>query len=552
MNHSLNIKQILQQAIYKDKKFFFYIASYAIIIAIINLSMPISIQLLINSIANTALIQPILIIGVILTFLLGFSAVLSVMQKHLLEIYKQNSFVRLSSEMFIKSINTEYDALRKYSASGLSSYYFDIFNIQQSASILVMEGFISFLQIIICFTLSSVYHPYFMIMNIIALIIIWLSWKMFKNRAIGLYIKRSESKYKVFGWLNDVFTSNSYFKSNITKNYALDKSFDLINDYINLRKNCWRISFTQLSILTTLYVALAISLFVIGSILVIKGQLSLGQLIAAEILYNVALFGSSKLSNYFDLYYRLVASADELNHVFILPNENKQIFKRHPIIDNSVEDILTLSNLKYRDYANNFYLFDFSIKKQSSNLIISIDEDQQNVLVGLIGNIILPDSGGIKFCNYHYTDFNAQELRDNLWIIDSQDIFSCTIYEYLTHGYNNVSDTEINNILELVSLKNIIYNLPCALQTNLVGSRFPLHSNHIVLLKIARAILHKPKLLIITDVLNMIHYDIQIKILNYIKQHTKITFVHISYIVSQTHIKYDNTLELDRSFIKDN
>ena len=269
MNPTLNIKQILQQAIYKDKKFFFYIASYAIVVSIINLSMPISIQLLINSIANTALIQPILIIGLILTFLLGFSAILSVMQKHLLEIYKQNSFVRLSSEMFIKSINTEYEALRKYNTSDLSAYYFDIFNIQQSASVLVMEGFISLLQIIICFTLSSVYHPYFMIMNIIALIIIWLSWKIFKNKAIELSIQRSESKYRVFGWLNDVFRSNSYFKSNITKNYALDKSLDLINGYITLRKDCWRISFTQLSILTILYVALAISLFVVGSIFIV-------------------------------------------------------------------------------------------------------------------------------------------------------------------------------------------------------------------------------------------------------------------------------------------
>lgn len=403
MSSTLDIKRILQQAIYKDKKFFFYIASYAIVVSIINLSMPLSIQLLINSIANTALIQPILIIGLILTFLLGFSAILSVMQKHLLEIYKQNSFARLSSEMFIKTINTEYEEFRRYNTSDLSSHYFDIFNIQHSASVLVMEGFISLLQIIICFTLSSVYHPYFMIMNITALIIIWLSWQVFKNKAIELSVQRSESKYRVFGWLNDVFRSNSYFKSKTTKNYALDKSRDLINDYINRQKDCWKISFTQLSILTILYVALAISLFVVGSILVIKGQLSLGQLIAAEILYSVALFGSSKLSNYFDLYYRLVASADELDHLFVLSNEKKQESKLGPVTDTESEDILTLSNLKYTDYFNNLYLFNFKIKNNSSNLIISSEEDQQNILVGLIGNIIQPDSGKIKFHNYNYT-----------------------------------------------------------------------------------------------------------------------------------------------------
>ena len=237
--------------------------------------------------------------------------------------------------------------------------------------------------------------------------------------------------------------------------------------------------------------------------------------------------------------------------MFVLSNEKKQESKLDPVTDTESEDILTLSNLKYTDYFNNLYLFNFKIKNNSSNLIISSEEDQQNILVGLIGNIIQPDSGKIKFHNYNYIDYNAQELRNHLWIIDSSDIFSCTIYEYLTHGYDNLSDTEINNILELMSLKNMLYNLPDALQTNLIGNGFPLLYSHIVQLKITRAILHKPKLLIITDVLNKISHDTQLKILDYIKYRTKITFIHVSYIVSQSNIKYDNTLTLDRSFTKE-
>lgn len=549
MIKNLNIKVILEQALYKDKKFFLYVASYAIVVSIINLSMPISIQLLINSIANTALIQPILIIGLILTFLLSFSAILSIMQKHLLEIYKQNSFVRLSSDLFMKSIYTEYGEFRKRNTSDLSSHYFEIFNIQSAASILVIEGFITLLQILICFTLSSVYHPYFMVMNAIALLVIWLSWRIFKTRAIELSIQRSESKYKVFGWLDDVFRLNSYFKSKRVKDYALDKSFELVEHYITNRKKYWRVSLSQLGILTALYVALAIALFVIGSILVVKGQLSLGQLIAAEILYNVALFGASKLSNYFDQYYSLIASADELDHVFVLPNEKNLEKKTGAIKDLTSENILTLSNLSYTDYSSNTYNFDFKIKAFSNNLIFSHDVDQKNILVGLISNIIYPVSGQIEFYNYHYSDFNAQELRDHIWVIDSSDIFSCTIHEYLTHGYQNISDTEINNVLEITALKNIVFNLENGLQTNLIGNGFPLHHNHIIQLKIARAILHKPSILIITDVLHKIHIDLQLKLLEYIKNVANITLLHISYEVSKHHIKYDAIINLDQSSI---
>lgn len=552
MNKNLNIKAILHQALYKDKKFFLYIASYAIVVSIINVSMPIAIQLLINSIANTALIQPILIIGLILTFLLSFSAILSVMQKHLLEIYKQNSFVRLSSELFIKSIYTEYSEFRKHNTSDLSSHYFEIFNIQSSASSLVIEGFITLLQILICFTLSSVYHPYFMIMNIIALIVIWLSWKIFKNKAIELSIIRSGSKYKVFGWLDDVFRLNSYFKSKKVKDYALNKSFNLIDSYITARKNYWKISLSQLNILTLLYVALAIGLFVIGSILVIKGQLSLGQLIAAEILYNVALFGASKLSNYFDLYYSLIASADELDHVFIMPTEKNLENKTGIIKDLNSENILALSNVVYTDYSGNSYKFDFIIKAFSTNLIFSHDDDQKNILVGLLSSIIKANSGQMEFYNYHYSDFNSQELRDNIWVIDSSDIFSCTIYEYLTHGYENISDTEINNVLELMSLRNIVSNLRDGIKTHLIGNGFPLHHNHIVQLKIARAILHKPNVLIITEVLHKIHVDLQLKMLTHIKNMANITLIHITYERNERYIKYDAIIALENSSISYN
>jgi putative ABC transport system ATP-binding protein len=551
MAQTLNINRILKQAVNKDKLFFFYIASYSIVISIISLAMPIAIQLLINSIANTALIQPILIIGLILTFLLGFASILRVMQKHLIEIYKQNSFVRLSSQMFIKSIDTEYNDFRRYNTSNLSSHYFDIFNIQNSVSVLVMEGFISLLQILICFILSSVYHPYFMVMNIIALVIIWLSWKLFKHRAIKLSIRRSESKYHVFGWLNDIFRLNSDFKSQNAKNYALAKSFDLIDDYVTRRKRYWRVSLTQLSILTILYVALAIALFVVGSILVIKGQLSLGQLVAAEILYNVALFSASKLTNYFDQYYSLIASADELDHLFILPSEKESENRVNIITDNMSDDIVTLSNLSYIDYSKNIYNFDFKIKSGSSNLIVGNDNDQKHILVGLISNILRPSGGEIKFYNYQYSDFNSQELRNHLWVIDNSDIFSCTIYEYLSYGRNNISDTEINNILELTLLKNIVYNLPDALQTNLIGNGFPLHNNHIVQLKIARAILHKPKVLIISDILYKVCYDLQIDILNYIKHFTDITLIHVSYVLNQHNIKYDNIINLDNYFTQE-
>ena len=128
-NHAdLSIKNLLTKVLGREKIFFGLIASYALVIALINLALPVSVQMLINTIAYTALIQPILMLSLILTFLLGFSALLSLLQKYLLEVYKRKSFVRIASELLIKSIYTDHASFRQRNTSDLSSRYFEIFN----------------------------------------------------------------------------------------------------------------------------------------------------------------------------------------------------------------------------------------------------------------------------------------------------------------------------------------------------------------------------------------------------------------------------------------
>ena len=543
--HNVDIKRLLKQALGKDKIFFSLIASYALVIALVNLALPISIQMLINSIAYTALIQPIIIISIILAFMLGFSATLTLLQKQLLEIYKRKSFVRTSAALFIKSIDSENHAFRKRNTSDLSSRFFEVFNIQRSASELIIEGLLTVLQIAISFILSSFYHPYLMVMNIISLIIILFTWRFFKRNAIKFAIARSEAKFEVFAWLDDVFRMNSYFKSKQNKDYALVKSHALITHYIETRKNYWRISFAQLIILTVLYAVFAIALFGVGSFLVIKGQLSLGQLVAAEIILTGAMIGVAKLSNYFDLYYNLVASADELSQVFDLPDCDIPLPHGTTNINYNVNNILTLENISCTDHLKNSYTFDFKINSQTINLIISSSRAQTEILIQLISYLTSPRSGVMKFFEQNYSDFDPKNLRNNIWSIENHDIFSCTIKEYLTHGFATISNTQIYNILDLVELDKLISGFPNGIDTLIINNGYPLNSEQIIRLKLARSIIHQPDLLIVNSVINKLSKELQNKILQHIKLHTKITLLIIcNHSILADDAIYDNIINL--------
>ena len=57
--------------------------------------------------------------------------------------------------------------------------------------------------------------------------------------------------------------------------------------------------------------------------LILRGQLSLGQLVAAELILSGVFYGISQLGMYLDTFYDLVASSEELSLLFAIPQEPK-------------------------------------------------------------------------------------------------------------------------------------------------------------------------------------------------------------------------------------
>ncbi|MFN8769741.1 MAG: ABC transporter transmembrane domain-containing protein [Neisseriaceae bacterium] len=523
--HNINsdqIRKLFKDIIFKDKKFFIIVISYSLIVAILNLALPISIQTLISTVVYTALVQPILIISIILFFLLSFAAILTLLQKYLLEIYKRNSFVRLSSQLLIKSIYSDYNDFNKFNTSDLSSRYFEIFNIQRNAALLIVEGVLTVLQIVIGFLLSSFYHPYLLVLNIITLSVIWLTWKLFAKQAIMHALKRSEAKFSVFGWLDDVFRVNKFFRSNLSKNYALTKGRGLIDYYIKTRISYWRVNFYQTVILTILYVIVMIVLFSVGSILVTQGQLSLGQLIASEIIFSTALLGMVKLSNYFDLYYNLLASLVEIDQVYKIPDEN--ILGGITKLPSQSNQLLNFNNVVYEDNFGNQFKFNFIIKEHTINYMHFLQTDYKDIFTKLVLSFIKPKSGHIEFYGVNLNSFNKKFLRDQIITINDLSVFGSTVKEFLT-GESIQEDSYVNEILKLVSLDKLIYSMNDNTNAMLVNDDYPFHRSQIILLKIAYAIIAKPRIIVISGLFSQVDSQIRGKIIDYINHKTAITLI---------------------------
>ncbi len=543
------IKELLRHLLYKDKKFFLLIATYAVIVTLLNLALPLSIQMLITSVIYTALITPVVVLGIILLFLLSFSALLGVLQKFLIEIYKQNNFARLSAEILLKAIYSDHTSFRSHNTSDLSSRYFEIFNIQRNASELIVEGFLIFLTILVSFTLSSFYHPYFLILNLLIIVCLWLSWGLFSKHAIKRAIERSERKFAVFAWIDDIFRMSTFFKAGKNKDYAITKGHKLISEYIIARKKYWHISFSQLIILTVIYVVVTILLITFGSILVIKGQLSLGQLVAAEILYTTSLYGISKLSIYYDKYYNLIASIDEMNHLYTVSNEeitNKTQGHEFANNVNVLTPIISFKNVGVKDGFATNYLINLEIHRNTSNLLLTSKQVFKELLVNLLTSLVPINSGLIEFKGIPISDINQHELRDRIIVINNPNMFGCTIGEFLNYAVTPAMIGKVNRILEIVDLNNSINNLPDRFNTHLVGDGYPLDEEHLILLKIAKAMLLEPDVIVITEIFDKLDKSRQQRILNYIRNQGKITLICFSEN-EDNHTQYDNFIFLSEN-----
>ena len=118
-----------------------------------------------------------------------------------------------------------------------------------------------------------------------------------------------------------VGSSSHGVQAALRPSFALDRSDRLTVDYLDARRMHYRIVLRQLLFALGLQAVVATALLGLGGWLVIQGQLTLGQLVAAELIVTVIVGSFAKMGKHLESFYDLLASMDKLGHLFDLPTE---------------------------------------------------------------------------------------------------------------------------------------------------------------------------------------------------------------------------------------
>ena len=231
------------------------------------------------------------------------------------------------------------------------------------------------------------------------------------------------------------------------------------------------------------------------------------------------------LSMMFLQFTRARASADRI--IEVLDTEPSLKNPDTPVY--SVEDgSISFDNVSFRynsgtteDTLKNI---SFSIKSGETIGIIGSTGSAKSTLVQLIPRLYDANQGSIKVGGLNVRDYDLEVLRDSVaMVLQKNTLFSGTIRENMKWGCSDASDEEIIQALKNAQAWSFVSSFPSGLDTDLSQGGVNLSGGQKQRLCIARALLKKPKIIILDDSTSAVDMATDAKIMEAFERELKST-----------------------------
>lgn len=467
---------------------------YTVAISLLSLATPISVQLLINSVANIAMPAPLWTLSGVLFVLLLLVAALSAFRVYVMALFERRVFARVVAEITIRAVHAQNPFFADANRGDLFNRYFDLTVVQKAVPSLVIGAFTIVLQGTVGLAITSFYHPFFLAFNgvlITALLLVWLIWR---RGAITAAVALSHAKHNAARWLESVGGSNGFYKSSRHLGFAMDRSEQVTADYVSKHRRYFRYSFAQTLSFLLIYATASAALLALGGNLILRGELSIGQLVAAELILSGVFYGVSQLGWYLDTLYDLVASSEELSLLFSIPQERATETGAGGPRDGQ----LRLTDVRIEDAR-----FDFALHA-GEQLVTVAEPGAERKLALVLKRHAQPEGGLVSIGGADLGALDMYLLRSEVMVLDRPTIVEVTIREYLRLAAGDASATRMLDALAAVGLQERVARLPQGLDTLLASSGYPLGLGEVMALKLANALLVAPKLLVLGQLYDLL------------------------------------------------
>ncbi|KAB7530158.1 ATP-binding cassette domain-containing protein [Flagellimonas olearia] len=486
-----------------DKKDIFQVFYYAIFAGLVNLSLPLGIQAIINLIQGAQISASWVVLVVMVTVGVAFAGALQLMQIRIIENVQQKIFTRSSFEFAYRFPKIKMSQFSNHYPPELANRFFDTLTIQKALSKILIDFPAALLQIVFGLLLLSFYHPFFILYGLLLVLLIYVVLKFTAQKGLETSLEESKNKYKVAHWIQEISRSIISFKLSGKTSHAMDRNDYLVAHYLDAREGHFRVLVIQFIQMIGFKVLVTAGLLLIGGLLVLDQQMNIGQFVAAEIIILLVIGSVEKLILGLETFYDLLTSLEKMGQVVdkeMEPQQGETPFEGTKGLTVELQDVAYVVPGRGKKILENIT---FTITPQCSILLKGTSGSGRSTLLRLIAGIHEPSEGKIYVNNVALQGIYLNEYRALLGQSLTEEYpFEGTILENVTFGDKDIPMEDVYWALEKTGLTQFVKEQPNGLQTMLYpeGKKIPYTISKKIVL--ARSVVHRPKLLILKDPLD--------------------------------------------------
>ncbi len=483
---------------------------FAIFSGLLYLAAPLAVDAVVSNLAFGGQSKPyakaLFMLAFALIGALTLQAIISAYQYFVSDVIQRRIFVRTATDLAYRLPRVKAEALDDAHAPELVNRFLDVVTVQKSTSLLLLEGINLVLSSLIGMLLFSLYHPLlFLFSFLFILCIVIITWLLGRG-AVTSSISESRMKFDMVNWLEEIAAFPFAFKGPGGYAMAYERTNQLAAGYLVRRSAHFRILMRQIIGLLAISVLAKATLLVLGGWLVISQQITLGQFVASELIFGSVVIALSKVGKKLEAWYDAMAAMDKLGRVVDLEMERED--GEHPDKrETGMEVQSTNLSFSYPGGSRLFEGLNFTIAPGTNAAIIGPHGSGASSLLDLLFGLREPTEGHVSVDHLDLRSWYLETLRSRVQLLRRDEIIEASIVENLRLGRLDIGMDEIRNALEKVGLLENLLNRPMGLNLKLKIGGAPLSANQRTRLLFARALVQRPRLLLIDEIFDGLNED---------------------------------------------
>jgi putative ABC transport system ATP-binding protein len=495
--------QRLRSLVRLERQDLFVIVAYGIATSLVGLATPLAVQALVGTIAFGNLLQPLIVLSLVLVAALLLAGVLRTLQLVVVEVLLKRLFVRLVGDLGWRLPRVALAVRDEVDGSKLVNRFFDVLTVQKTTSTLLLEGFALALELMVALVVLAFYSDALLAFSMLLFLSVVFVVLILGRNGVPTSIAESVAKHDVAGWLEDLVRHPTAFRTATSRDFGLSRVEAFCREYLLARGHHFAVLLRQSVAGFALQAVAAAALLGVGGALVLRGELTLGQLVAAELIVGSVVTALSKLGKQLESAYDLLAAVDKIGHLVDLAVERDDgaPVKEGGALGFATFDLAVDVGL---DQPRTLHFGSFDVARGSQVAILADSGSGKSTLVDTLLGLRSPSSGRISIDGDDVRTLSLQHLRARVVVAREDEIFEGTVAENLRLGRTKIPTRLLVEALRIVELDEMILGHPAGLGRELIPRAGALSSGQARLLMLARVIVDEPGVLLVDGIFDVL------------------------------------------------